>query len=505
MKKIIILLIISFFLLLPVFSAITALNITNSTENKENSKYSEEDDADTPIWVIGNSWIYDITINGGLSSYWNINNLKMNDLSFTVEEILTDMYRVSVSGDITGGISLDLDLIKISGQFVDTEIEGNMFIDKSTLAINELQATTITGYIKPNLLPKIPFTADCSGFFEYGIPLLNFPINNEDTWFVDTITITFSMDVSLLPNPIEQTIYVGGHYVECHEWDIVDVQAGEYDALKLSSVLGYEHNVWYSVAAGNIVKMVGKNIPFSWGDLGTYNIDIELVSTTYVIESDPPTTPSTLSGPTEVIAGFTESYTAGGATDPDGDMIRYIFNWGDGKKTGSDFLESGEDATVEYYWTEKGTYHVKVKARDKYGSESAWSDPITVTVSNDAPLKPDPPEGPLVGYWKKTHTYTSNTTDPDGHRIRFLFNWGDGSNSYSQYVESGETGSASHRWSWPRSYTIKVKAIDEFGEESLWSDPITVTMPRTRINTFIQNFFDNHPVIDKIVKNIFGR
>ena len=47
--------------------------------------------------------------------------------------------------------------------------------------------------------------------------------------------------------------------------------------------------------------------------------------------------------------------------------------------------------------------------------------------------------------------------------------------------ESGESITTSHIWESEDSYSIQVKSRDIYGSESEWSDPLTVTMPRTKI------------------------
>jgi hypothetical protein len=67
--------------------------------------------------------------------------------------------------------------------------------------------------------------------------------------------------------------------------------------------------------------------------------------------------------------------------DPDGDDILYMFDWGDG--TNSGWLgpyASGITITASHKWTSSGIYLVKVKAKDIYGSESGWSDSLTVII-----------------------------------------------------------------------------------------------------------------------------
>jgi len=67
------------------------------------------------------------------------------------------------------------------------------------------------------------------------------------------------------------------------------------------------------------------------------------------------------------------------ANDQDNDNLTFKWDWGD--STTSDWLgpyASGAVATAEHAWTKKGTYSVRVKAKDVFGLESAWSDPLPV-------------------------------------------------------------------------------------------------------------------------------
>jgi hypothetical protein len=56
-----------------------------------------------------------------------------------------------------------------------------------------------------------------------------------------------------------------------------------------------------------------------------------------------------------------------------------MFDWDDGTPTqwiGA--FESGQNITVSHTWTSKGSFNIKVKAKDEYGAESVWSDPLQV-------------------------------------------------------------------------------------------------------------------------------
>ena len=178
----------------------------------------DENDAEAPIWNVGHSWTYDVTINGGKPPNLNINNLKMDDLTFTVEQVYNDSYILSFSAGLTGSGNVKISIITLSGQLQNTVMQGKIIVNKSKLTINEVQDLIVDGYVKPNFLPKIPFTVEGDGLLTYGIPLLNFPINNYDSWFIDKIIMVFNLNVNLLPDPLHETVYVEGHYAECHRF-----------------------------------------------------------------------------------------------------------------------------------------------------------------------------------------------------------------------------------------------------------------------------------------------
>jgi rhodanese-related sulfurtransferase len=61
-------------------------------------------------------------------------------------------------------------------------------------------------------------------------------------------------------------------------------------------------------------------------------------------------------------------------TDVDSDDVYYYVNWSD--NTTNQLIgpfHSGEEVTLNHIWSKKGTYTVKVKARDIYGSESDYA------------------------------------------------------------------------------------------------------------------------------------
>jgi len=93
----------------------------------------------------------------------------------------------------------------------------------------------------------------------------------------------------------------------------------------------------------------------------------------------PPTQP-TVTGETNGSKNINYTYTAL-STDPDNDMIQYIFNWGDKTNTTTDFLPNETNTTENHSWTSAGKYHMQIKARD---NKNASSETKELTILIDA-------------------------------------------------------------------------------------------------------------------------
>lgn len=479
-KKIILLIIVCMLFVNTSLSA--SFSIFKSTNN----------DADIPTWSNDDSWTYYISISGGYKS--NEIELVFQDLSFTVEEVQTDCYKMDVSGVFTGYAILRFPFlpIPISGNINNGYINAVAYVSKNTLLLSKIDNVQLSGKIG-----NLNFNADGEIIISYGsLGALQFPLNIGDMWTTNVTLIYPDLNLNILGLNINiadtlkstygsEYMALSAHIVEVDSWDLIDIGIFDYDALKLVSPnLGEGlHEYWYAPSVGNILKVYSREIHLfgePGGYFGKYDVDIELKETTYDKKTNPPSTPADLTGDSQILVGIKAFYTAT-STDPDDDMIRYICDWGDGTISASEiFYNSGLTGEITHIWTEKGEYDVKVKARDKSGAQSSWSAPIKVIVTNNAPEKPETPDGPTEGKIRtESYLYNTSTIDVDGHDLYYIFDWGDGKTSEVGPYISGEIASASHIWNRKGSYVIKVKARDEYGEESVWSDPLSITMPKS--------------------------
>ncbi len=164
-------------------------------------------------------------------------------------------------------------------------------------------------------------------------------------------------------------------------------------------------------------------------------------------------------------------------------MIKYKFSWGDGTDSGwlGPYL-SGVTIAVNHSWETIGTYSIKVKAMDSAIKESQWSEALYMVITENPPLPPTI-QGPSTGVPDIEYSYNISTFDPEGDSVYYLIDWyHDISSDWIGPYNSGETVCVSHIFPEKGSYSIKVKAKDEYGMESNWSDPFVISMPKNREN-----------------------
>ncbi len=91
-----------------------------------------------------------------------------------------------------------------------------------------------------------------------------------------------------------------------------------------------------------------------------------------------------------------------------------------------------------------------------------------IVIQNKPPTKPTI-SGPSSGYIGNSYTFTFKSSDPNGDKIKYVINWGDGRTEETGYVSSGSSVSRSHSWSSAGKYTVKIKACDVDGLCSDWA------------------------------------
>ena len=217
--------------------------------------------------------------------------------------------------------------------------------------------------------------------------------------------------------------------------------------------------------------------------------------------NDPPETPSKPLGPSTGNTGI--SYTFETSTiDPDGDSVKYGWDWdGDGTvDEWSNLKTSGATDTRSHTWVVPGMYTIKVIAEDEHGAQSSYSLGKTVTITANQPPNKPRLTGPSSGKTGTSYTYTAESTDDDGDNLYYLFDWGDSTQSgWIGPFSSGQSVGESHIWTSQGAFNVKVKTKDVHGAESIWSDPIPISIPKYRSLPVFQFILEYFPFLSSIL------
>lgn len=112
--------------------------------------------------------------------------------------------------------------------------------------------------------------------------------------------------------------------------------------------------------------------------------------------------------------------------------------------------------------------------------------------TNTAPNTPSQPSGATSGYVYTNYDYTTSATDPDLDGIYYSFYWNDSTSTTVGPYPSGATATATHQWTRPGTYQVKVRAKDVYGVWSLSNSTaktVTISQNDANLHTDAGNSF----------------
>ena len=126
---------------------------------------------------------------------------------------------------------------------------------------------------------------------------------------------------------------------------------------------------------------------------------------------------------------------------------------------------------------------------------------------NHLPGKPTIPNGPPEGSPGIEYTYSFISNDPDGDSLYYYVDWGDDSDSeWFGPIAAADEASASHIWEEKGTYKVKVMAMDTSFGESVWSDTLSVSIPRTKSAFYlhISDLFSHFTKFFDFINSLFA-
>ena len=159
--------------------------------------------------------------------------------------------------------------------------------------------------------------------------------------------------------------------------DLWLTRVDEYGNVIWSKIIGgseYDSTYRFDYKDGEYI-IAGATKSYGLGNFDAWLVKIKDFENLRPIKPDTPNGPS--KGKIDTEYTFSTS-----SSDPDGDSIQFLWDWGDGNF--SELLDSPE---ATYNWTTDNEFEVKVIAIDEHGGESDWSDPLTVIMPRSKSLE----------------------------------------------------------------------------------------------------------------------
>lgn len=160
------------------------------------------------------------------------------------------------------------------------------------------------------------------------------------------------------------------------------------------------------------------------------------------------------------------AFSAENSFDPDGTIVSYQWNFDDG-------VVSTEKNPIHTF-SDFGSYRVRLLVTDNDGlMDTAF---CNVVLRDDLP--PSPPQQPIgikTVNLGDEGVFQTQLLDSHNDFIQYRWEFGDdGISNWSVFYDSNEQVSVSHRWQTPGQQFVRVKARDQDGLESEWSEKLMV-------------------------------
>jgi PKD repeat protein len=152
----------------------------------------------------------------------------------------------------------------------------------------------------------------------------------------------------------------------------------------------------------------------------------------------------------EVSVGEDAWLYGGNSYDPDGKIVSYEWDFGDGS--------SGSGMNISHAYTSPGMYYVVLTVTDDDGATDTDTVIVNVTggtTTNEPPVAVADPYYQTVGVGESAWFSGSNSYDPDGFIVSYEWDFGDGNFGYGENTY--------HSYDAPGDYTVTLTVTDNEG------------------------------------------
>lgn len=154
------------------------------------------------------------------------------------------------------------------------------------------------------------------------------------------------------------------------------------------------------------------------------------------------------------------TFDASASSSPNGAIVSYEWVFGDGA--------TGDGAVVEHTYTEKGVYEVMLVVTDSVGQTGAQAQ--AVEALNRMPVAVFTANKYWVGLNDPIRFDASDSYDPDGEIVQYLWSFGDGTTGEGMVVEHAYAAQAGGGW----KPIVTLTVVDEDGGSGTTSRQVNV-------------------------------
>ena len=209
----------------------------------------------------------------------------------------------------------------------------------------------------------------------------------------------------------------------------------------------------------------GINSAHTYGAAGTYNVTLTVTddrggsatATSQVTVLAPNVTPTAAFS--AVVDHLDVDFDASISNDPDGNVVAYAWDFGDGTPT-------VEGIAPTHTYAGAGTYNVTLTVTDDRGGVGTVTLPVTATL----PPNVLPTAAFSSGHVDLTATFdASASSDPDGTIVSHAWDFGDGT--------QGNGATTAHTYLAAGTYDVTLTVVDDRGGQDTVTHEVTVTDP----------------------------
>ncbi len=222
---------------------------------------------------------------------------------------------------------------------------------------------------------------------------------------------------------------------------------------------------FWDFGGGNQSTAANPNYTFATD--GTYNVNLTVTdndgatnTTTVqvVVDPVPNLLPTAVAAavPSTVRQGLPVAFSSAGSIDPDGTIVGYAWDFGDGGTSTS--------ANPSHTFALANTYTVQLTVTDNAGGTGTTTVQVVVEANQNPTAVAS--GSPLTGEEPLSVTFDGSGVDTDGTIVGYAWNFGDGGTSTAE--------DPSHTYATPGTYTATLVVTDDFGGTGTDSAQVTV-------------------------------